>query len=80
MEIKVIKCSRLNESPHGGSKDAASEVAVRFYDSGGNPKEIMCDKYDSEKGCSLGRDNDTNMVKYVDCIFSEWKPLKKRGE
>ena len=71
MEIRIIKCPRLNEDPNGRDK----EVAVRFYDNQ-EPQSIMCENYDSEKGCRTWHRKE----EYDECIFSRWKPLKRKSE
>lgn len=77
-EIKIIKCPRLNEH-HYGSGIGSREIAV-YFDGKSEPESVMCDRYDPEKGCLSGREEGSNMAKYKNCIFSEWKPLKRDKE
>ena len=73
MEIKTIKCTRLNKAyrekmnlSSGGGHTPDLEVFVGFSDSAtAKPENIMCDEYQSNtKNCGLNN---------KPCTYDKWK-------
>ena len=65
MEVKKIKCSRLNEAFRGGTDNNVPDLEVFVGFENGDPVGVMCNEYNAKNGkCKLAAE---------DCTYNEWK-------